>query len=140
MRRLVYPAPPPVPMDSDPEGAAPDFFSRVYETVACIPAGRVSTYGHVARHVGLGRSARTVGWALKAVARSDAGPLAVPCHRVVNRSGALTGRLYFETPDVMEERLRAEGVAFDAEGCVNLAAHLWDPAFPDAPAGQPEAG
>ena len=110
-------------MDASP----PDFFSRVYATVARIPPGRVSTYGHVARHVGLGRSARTVGWALKAVARSDAGPLAVPCHRVVNRFGALTGRLYFETPDVMEERLRAEGVAFTADGCVDLAAHLWDP-------------
>ena len=129
-------------MDSEPAdagaadgtAAGPDFFTRVYETVARIPPGRVSTYGHVARHVGLGRSARTVGWALKAVARSTDGPLAVPCHRVVNRAGALTGRLHFETPTVMEERLHAEGVAFTDDGRVDLGRHLWDPARPDAEA------
>lgn len=109
---------------------ASDAFARIWETVREIPPGRVTTYGHVARHVGLGRSARTVGWALKAVAQSDAGPLWVPCHRVVNRTGALTGRLHFETPTVMEERLRAEGVAFLPDGRVDLAAHLWDPAQP----------
>ena len=119
-------------MEPDPPADGPDFFSRVYETVARIPPGRVSTYGHLARHLGMGRSARTVGWALKMVARSDAGPLAVPCHRVVNRAGAWTGRLHFETPDVMEERLRGEGVAFTEDGRVDLGRHLWDPAFPDA--------
>ena len=112
-------------MDPAPD-APPDFFSCVYETVARIPPGRVSTYGHLARHLGMGRSARTVGWALKTVARSS-DPLAVPCHRVVNRVGALTGRMHFETPTVMEERLRAEGVAFTDDGCVDLEAHLWDP-------------
>lgn len=109
-----------------------DAFDLIYDVVARIPEGRVSTYGHVARAVGLGRAARTVGWALKSVARSDAGTLWVPCHRVVNRFGALTGRLHFETPDVMEERLRAEGVAFRDDGTVDLDAHLWDPLRDDA--------
>ena len=104
-----------------------DFYTRVYDTVARIPRGRVSTYGHVARHLGMGRSARTVGWALKAVAGS-ADPLAVPCHRVVNRVGALSGKLHFPTPDAMEERLRAEGIAFTDDGRVDLERHLWDPA------------
>jgi len=118
---------------SAPTGEAPasDAFERIYAVVAEVPHGRVTTYGHVARAVGLGRAARTVGWALKAVARSSAGPLAVPCHRVVNRVGALTGRLHFETPTVMEERLRAEGVAFRDDGTVDLDAHLWDPLAPD---------
>ena len=103
-----------------------DFYSRVYAAVARIPRGRVSTYGHLARHLGMGRSARTVGWALKAAAQS-ADPLAIPCHRVVNRVGALSGKLHFETPDAMEERLRSEGVAFTDDGRVDLAACLWDP-------------
>ena len=103
-----------------------DFFQRVWDVVATIPTGRVSTYGHIARHLGIGHAARTVGWALKAVARAD-GPAAIPCHRVVNRVGALSGRLHFETPTVMEERLRAEGVAFTDDGRVDLAQHLWDP-------------
>ena len=102
-----------------------DFFDRVYEVVAQIPPGRVTTYGRIARHLGVGRGARAVGWALKAVARST-DPLALPCHRVVNREGALTGRMHFETPDVMEERLRSEGVAFDGEGRVEMSTHLWE--------------
>ena len=51
----------------------------------------------------------------------------LPCHRVVNRHGALTGARFFETPSVMEERLRSEGVAFEEDGTVNLDAHLWLP-------------
>jgi O-6-methylguanine DNA methyltransferase len=104
-----------------------DFFDRVWDVVARIPEGRVTTYGHIARDLGLGRSARLVGHALHAVGR--AGPLGgdLPCHRVVNRVGALTGRLRFETPTVMEERLRAEGVVFLDDGRVDLARHLWDP-------------
>ena len=125
------------PMAASPPGSPasePDFFAKVWAVVARIPPGRVTTYGHLARHLGSARSSRAVGYALKAVVRSDAwaggGPLAVPCHRVVNRDGALTGRLHFETPTAMEERLRAEGVAFLPDGRVDLARHLWTP---DAP-------
>ncbi len=99
-----------------------DFFSRVWEVVARIPEGRVTTYGHIARAVGAAGAARTVGWALKAAALSG-----LPCHRVVNRRGALSGRMHFEGPFVMEERLRSEGVGFDDEGNVLLENHLWTP-------------
>jgi O-6-methylguanine DNA methyltransferase len=99
-----------------------NFFQRVWDVVAEIPVGRVTTYGHIARHLGTGRSARAVGWAMKAAAGTD-----LPCHRVVNRRGALTGRRHFETPTVMEERLRSEGVTFNDEGEVDLDRHLWRP-------------
>lgn len=99
-----------------------DFFDRVYEVVAEIPPGRVTTYGHIARHLGLASSARTVGWALNGALASG-----LPCHRVVNRFGALTGRLKFQTPFAMEEALRSEGVTFLEDGTVDLERHLWDP-------------
>lgn len=99
-----------------------DFFARVWRVVARIPVGRVTTYGHIARALGSAQAARTVGWALKAAAATD-----LPCHRVVNRRGALSGRLHFAGPFVMEERLRSEGVTFDECGCVHLEAHLWCP-------------
>ena len=99
-----------------------DFFQRVWAVVAEIPEGRVTTYGHIAQARGLRSSARTVGWALQAAAGSG-----LPAHRVVNRYGALSGRMHFETPYAMEERLRGEGVAFTEEGRVNLASHLWVP-------------
>ena len=104
------------------------FFDRVWGVVDQIPPGRVTTYGHIARHLGVGRAARTVGWALKAAVRADGAHAGLPCHRVVNRVGALSGRLQFETPTVMEERLRAEGVAFEGDR-VRLSDHLWDPAL-----------
>lgn len=99
-----------------------DFFERVWAVVARIPSGRVTTYGHIAEHLGSRSSARTVGWALNAGIASG-----LPCHRVVNRFGALSGRLHFEGPFVMEERLRSEGVAFTDDGCVDLERHLWIP-------------
>lgn len=99
-----------------------DFFERVWDVVARIPAGRVTTYGHIAEHLGSRSAARTVGWALNAAAGSD-----LPCHRVVNRFGALSGSRHFEGPHVMEERLRSEGVTFDDADCVVLERHLWEP-------------
>lgn len=99
------------------------FFERVWDVVAEIPAGRVTTYGHIAEHLGSRSAARTVGWAL-----NQAVGTGLPCHRVVNRYGALSGRRHFEGPHVMEERLRSEGVVFDAEGHVDLGRHLWVPA------------
>ena len=104
-----------------------DFFSRVWDVVAQIPPGRVTTYGHIAEHLGTKSSARVVGWALNAFAGQPVDPLAMPCHRVVNRFGGLSGARHFGGPDVMEERLRAEGVAFTEDGCVDLGRHLWVP-------------
>jgi O-6-methylguanine DNA methyltransferase len=99
-----------------------DFFERVWAVVAQIPAGRVTTYGDIAEFLGRRSAARTVGWALNAAVGTG-----LPCHRVVNRFGALTGKRHFETPTVMEERLRSEGVTFTDEGHVDLDEHRWIP-------------
>ncbi len=101
-----------------------DYFHRVYAVVSRIPQGRVSTYGHIAAYLGLRSGARLVGWALNGVPVEDR--LIIPCHRVVNRYGELSGRMHFETPLVMRERLEAEGVTF-INDVVNLQAHLWIP-------------
>lgn len=99
-----------------------DFFDRVYAVVAKIPFGKVSTYGHIAEACGTRASARTVGWAINGAKESG-----LPCHRVVNRFGALTGRLHFGSPFMMEELLRSEGVEFDKNGNVRMDKHLWVP-------------
>lgn len=99
-----------------------DFFERVWDVVERIPFGKVTTYGHIAEHLGVRSAARTVGWAMNAAAGKD-----LPCHRVVNRFGALSGKRHFEGPAVMEERLRSEGVTFTDDDCVDLDRHLWIP-------------
>lgn len=106
-----------------------DFFDRVLEVVAQIPPGRVTTYGHIAEHLGTRSASRAVGWALNGVGKHTPAPssMELPCHRVVNRFGGLTGKRHFATPDVMEERLRSEGVQFNGDGCVILEEHLWIP-------------
>lgn len=99
-----------------------DFFDRVYKIVAKIPFGKVTTYGDIAEVCGTRAAARTVGWALNGA--KDSG---LPCHRVVNRYGALTGRIHFGDPELMEELLRSEGVEFDQDGYVRMDKHLWKP-------------
>ncbi len=108
-------------------GAAPsDFFERVYDVVRSIPRGRVTTYGAIARVLGMRSSARMVGWALNAVALHDRQD--IPAHRVVNRLGELSGKMHFETPFAMRERLEAEGVQFQGE-TVDMARYFWEPTF-----------
>jgi O-6-methylguanine DNA methyltransferase len=101
-----------------------DFYERVYSVVKTIPVGMVTTYGHIAAALGARSSSRLVGWALNAVALSDRTD--IPCHRVVNRLGELSGKQHFETPFVMRERLEAEGVSFIGDA-VDLSKHLWIP-------------
>lgn len=99
-----------------------DFYEKVYEVVAKIPQGKVTTYGAIAEAIGLKSSARMVGWALNAAAqRQD-----LPCHRVVNRRGELSGARFFATPTLMRELLEAEGVEFRGDA-VDMKLCLWRP-------------
>ncbi len=99
-----------------------DFFRRVWEVVARIPEGYVATYGDIAFYLGSKQAARTVGWALQAAKGKG-----LPCHRVVNRYGGLSGGRHFGGADIMEQMLRSEGVGFDTTGCVLIEKHRWVP-------------
>jgi methylated-DNA-protein-cysteine methyltransferase-like protein len=80
-----------------------DFFDRVFKIVAKIPKGKVTTYGAIAEVCGIKSSARTVGWALNSAKNSS-----LPCHRVVNRYGALTGKIHFGDINLMQDLLRVK--------------------------------
>mgnify|MGYP006261776377 CR=1 FL=1 len=58
------------------------FFERVYKVVKKIPAGKVTTYGAIAKFLGSPSSSRTVGWAMNASHDNQN----IPAHRVVNRN------------------------------------------------------
>ncbi len=64
-----------------------DFELRVWETLLSVPMGRATTYSDIARKIGRPTAARAVG---AAVGRNPIS-FVVPCHRVLGRSGALTG-------------------------------------------------
>jgi len=95
----------------------------VYETVKQIPYGKVTTYGRIAAKCGSPNSSRQVGWALHV----NPDPSNIPCHRVVNRFGFLSGAFAFGGKDAQASLLRAEGVAVDEESKVDLSVYLWTP-------------
>jgi methylated-DNA-protein-cysteine methyltransferase related protein len=83
-----------------------DFFEKVWNVTARIPYGKVTTYGHIAEACGTRAAARTVGWALNSAKESN-----LPCHRVVNRFGALTGKFHFQSPEIMKDLLMLPGIS-----------------------------
>jgi methylated-DNA-[protein]-cysteine S-methyltransferase len=64
-----------------------EFQCEVWYELQWIPFGRTSTYGQIATKLGKSNSSRAVGAAI------GKNPLSIvlPCHRVVGKSGALTG-------------------------------------------------
>jgi AraC family transcriptional regulator of adaptative response/methylated-DNA-[protein]-cysteine methyltransferase len=60
-----------------------NFQIKVWEALLAIPAGRVSSYGDVARRLGSPRAARAIGGAVGA----NPVPYLIPCHRVIREGG-----------------------------------------------------
>ena len=106
-------------------GNALGFFEDVYKVVKMIPEGKVSTYGQIASLIGQPRKAKIVGWAL----HSNPYRSIVPCHRVVNRNGQLSGAFAFGGMEQQRKLLETEGIVFNKDGTVDLEKYLWKPEF-----------
>jgi methylated-DNA-protein-cysteine methyltransferase-like protein len=94
----------------------------IWRVVATIPAGRVCTYGEVARLAGLPRGARQVGRALGLAP----GSLGLPWHRVIAAGGRIALPKGSAGHRTQVRRLRAEGVRVE-NGRVRLADFGWTP-------------
>lgn len=103
-----------------------NFANRVFEVVKQIPRGKVSTYGQVARLIGAPRSARFVGYALRANPKPGTNPESIPCHRVVFKDGRMASGFAFGGEDAQRRTLEEEGVLFNDAGCVVMNECLWD--------------
>ena len=110
---------------SDRTNSLESFFDQVYAVVRLIPRGRVTSYGAIAKYLGTARSSRMVGWAMNS---AHAVKPKVPAHRVVNRSGLLTGKHHFGSPTSMQELLEKEGVKVKKDQVVEFKKRFWDPA------------
>ena len=99
------------------------FFESVYAVVQQIPYGRVTTYGAIAKALGTPQSARMVGWALNAL--SDR--IEVPAHRVVNRSGLLTGKSHFQGTNLMQQLLESENIEIQNNQVVDFQKLFLEP-------------
>lgn len=101
-----------------------DFFNQVYQVVAKIPHGKVTSYGAIAKFLGAAKSSRIVGYAMNS---SHNLTPSIPAHRVVNRNGLLTGKNHFSNPNEMERNLIAEGIKIENDQIMDFKNHFWDP-------------
>ena len=97
-------------------------FQAIWDAVRQIPAGKVATYGQIARLVGRPRGARLVGYAMAACPDND-----VPCHRVVDRFGGTKKAFDTFMPDGQRFLLESEGVLFRPDGTVDMDRCQWRP-------------
>lgn len=88
---------------------------KIYEAVKQIPKGCVATYGQVAEMAGNPRMSRAVGNAL----HKNPDPEQIPCYRVVNSRGELSGAFAFGGKDVQKKLLEADGIEV-VNGTVDL--------------------
>jgi len=79
---------------------------RIYRAVQKIPRGKVATYGQVAQMAGDKNMARAVGNAL----HKNPNPEHIPCFRVVNARGELSGAFAFGGEKEQERLLQLEGI------------------------------
>lgn len=79
---------------------------RIYKAVQMIPRGKVATYGRIAELAGDKNMARAVGNAL----HKNPDPENIPCYRVVNSKGELSGAFAFGGAGAQQELLEADGI------------------------------
>jgi len=97
------------------------FYDEVYDIVKLIPKGKVA-YGQIAKILASPKASRAVGYAL----HFNPAPGIIPCHRVVNRSGALAPAFAFGGREVQAQLLAQEGVPCDDDYVVDLKVYQWN--------------
>lgn len=86
----------------------------VYDLVARIPEGKVTTYGDLARAAGKPKANRLVGQILN----RNPNPVLVPCHRVVRSDGDIGGYAYGS--DAKRKLLKREGVRITKDKIIDF--------------------
>ena len=92
----------------------------IHEVVRQIPVGRVTSYGAIAKVLGL-PNPRMVGHAMRSI---DAKDKKTPAQRVVNSAGRLSG----DHNQYRRRLLEKEGVVLKGDKIVDFPTLFWDPA------------
>lgn len=97
-----------------------NFKRNVYELVSAIPPGKTMTYGDIATLCGNPRAARQVG------GLAHFGPIDLPWHRIVNKSGGLASG-FPGGKKVQQSLLEDEGLQVLDFRIVDFEEHRWNP-------------
>ena len=92
----------------------------IWQIVASIPAGKVATYGQVAKQAGFPNHARYVGATLKKLPKNTS----LPWHRVLNAKGEISFPVNSEPYKKQKALLADEGVNF-LKGRINFKLYGW---------------
>lgn len=77
---------------------------KIYKKLLDVPKGKITTYGDLAKAVGLKNGQRVVG----RIMNKNPYPVIIPCHRVVMSSGKIGGYAYGE--HIKTKMLNDEGI------------------------------
>jgi|TARA_B100000029_G_scaffold74485_1_gene66361 methylated-DNA-[protein]-cysteine S-methyltransferase len=77
---------------------------KVYKKLLDVPSGKITTYGELAKAVGLKNGQRKIGQIMK----NNPLPVVIPCHRVVKSDGTIGG--YAFGVEIKVNMLSKEGV------------------------------
>ena len=77
---------------------------KIYKKLLDVPKGKITTYGDLAKAVGLKNGQRVVG----KIMNKNPSPVIVPCHRVVMSTGKIGGYAYGE--HIKTKMLNDEGI------------------------------
>ncbi|TSA17601.1 MAG: MGMT family protein [Nitrosopumilales archaeon] len=87
---------------------------KVYKKLLEVPLGMVTTYGELARAVGLTNGQRAIG----RIMNKNPYPVIVPCHRVIKSTGKIGGYAWGE--QIKTNMLSKEGVKIKNGKIVDL--------------------
>jgi methylated-DNA-[protein]-cysteine S-methyltransferase len=95
--------------------------SHVYDIVAQIPEGKVTTYGDIAKALGHPGASRVIGRILN----KNPNPILTPCHRVIKSNGNIGGYAFGKTRK--KELLKKEGLRFIGDSTAEFAKYRISP-------------
>ncbi|MDH5430521.1 MAG: MGMT family protein [Nitrosopumilus sp.] len=87
---------------------------KIYKKLLEVPKGQITTYGELAKAVGLKNGQRAVG----KIMNKNPYPVIIPCHRVVMSTGKIGGYAYGE--HVKIKMLNDEGIEIQNGKIVKL--------------------
>jgi methylated-DNA-protein-cysteine methyltransferase-like protein len=99
-----------------------EFTDRTIRIIRSIPAGKIMTYGQIARLAGNPRGARQVVRILHTMSHIHH----LPWHRVVNAKGKIAIK-DDESRFIQVALLEKEGVEFDGDGRISMKKYLYEP-------------